>query len=84
MDLFDYNKLLNSWDYYYSYSDDHRVWSKGEAQTSEINRIAQLSEHHKDLYDIYADYYSSKIDRETFFQRHIQFFNALEKYHGAA
>jgi hypothetical protein len=33
--------LLESMDWYYSFSDDHRVWVAGEAKLKEINLLAE-------------------------------------------
>ena len=40
-DLTTLESLLKTHDWYYRYSDDHRVWSKGREQADEIQR--QLS-----------------------------------------
>ena len=40
MDVAEYFKCLENHDWYYSYSDDHGVWTKGQEESSRINSIA--------------------------------------------
>lgn len=37
-DLTTLETLLKQHDWYYHYSDDHRVWKRGKAQSEEIQR----------------------------------------------
>ena len=34
-----FRKLLQQHDWFYSYSDDHGVWKRGEAQSQTIERV---------------------------------------------
>jgi len=54
--------LLSTHDWFYMYSDDHRVWSKGTDQASDIRRQIDiccglgLSEEANLLYEQYQQY----------------------------
>jgi len=54
--------LLSKHDWYYMYSDDHRVWSKGSDMSTEIRRQVDiccglgLSEEANALYEHYQKY----------------------------
>jgi hypothetical protein len=37
----EYSKVLEEHDWYFSYSDDHRVWKKGHDQSTYINKLAE-------------------------------------------
>ena len=37
----EYSKVLEEHDWYFSYSDDHRVWKKGHDQSTYINKVAE-------------------------------------------
>lgn len=43
-------------DWYYEYSDDHRVWSKGRDDYAKIQQIAKESPEHKALFEDYSNY----------------------------
>ena len=38
--LNEYEALLRKHDWYFEYSDDHGVWSRGRAQVSRINSVS--------------------------------------------
>ena len=44
MDLVEYFKELQRHDWYYEYSDDHKVWEKGKNNLKRIQAVAQESE----------------------------------------
>lgn len=46
-------KLLSTHDWYYSYSDDHSVWRKGQA---ERNVISNAMRDNEELKAVYAQY----------------------------
>jgi hypothetical protein len=37
----EYSKVLEEHDWYFSYSDDHRVWKRGHDQSTYINKLAE-------------------------------------------
>lgn len=49
--LRDYWTKLNAHDWFFEYSDDHRVWTKGRDSESHIKACAKLSPEHQKLYD---------------------------------
>lgn len=49
----EYIKLLQSHDWFYNYSDDHRVWKAGEAS---YNKIVALARIHDPKFIIYTQY----------------------------
>ena len=55
-----YIKALSAFDYYYQYSDDHRVWTRGDRQATSIRDMKdQLNARHDGLGDnIWEDYVS--------------------------
>jgi hypothetical protein len=66
MNLQEFDTLLARHDWYYAYSDDHRVWSNGEASQEKIRQAVKLSENHLTLYNawvnsIFEDYETRKI-----------------------
>ena len=36
----EYSKVLEDHDWYFSYSDDHRAWKRGDDQSTFINKLA--------------------------------------------
>ena len=61
-DLETLEKSLKSHDWYYEYSDDHRVWRHGKEQREEIRRQMDIccglgfNEIAKKLYDKYCPF----------------------------
>ena len=61
-DLDELENLLSNHDWFYMYSDDHRVWRKGTDQAGEIRRQIDiccglgLSEEANQLYEHYQKY----------------------------
>jgi glycerol-3-phosphate O-acyltransferase len=52
-----YKHILNSHDRYYQYSDDHRVWSRGQAEADAIRSAERLmKERGIDVTDIYSEW----------------------------
>ena len=55
-----YEEKLSSHDWYYVYSDDHRIWTSGEAQSRELNKLSKSlvdlgqATKEKELYNQYA------------------------------
>lgn len=50
MSLDDYKQLLSRHDWYYAYSDDHRVWKAGNESQQRIEALALLSPEHAQAY----------------------------------
>jgi len=66
MNLQEFDTLLARHDWYYNYSDDHRVWHRGEASVQQINSARKLSESHETLYlayvnSIFEDYKTQQV-----------------------
>lgn len=51
MNLDEYKEALQSMDWYYDYSDDHRVWSAGYSRRLVLEGIAKQSTEHKLAWD---------------------------------
>lgn len=49
----EYIKLLQSHDWFYNYSDDHRVWRAGEEQ---YKKIMALAKEHDPSFEIFRQY----------------------------
>ena len=59
MTLTEYWDALNAHDWYYEYSDDGRVWAKGEAAWNRLTEICHQSPEHKALRQAFIDHYYS-------------------------
>ena len=62
---------LRSFDYYYGYSDDHRVWLRGCAQAEEIKNLREkLNEENNGLgdhvWEKYLEYVDSGFNPDVF------------------
>jgi hypothetical protein len=57
----EYFKLLNNHDWFYDYSDDHRVWTAGREASERIRYYALQSEEFMVMYKSFVSY----INRET-------------------
>jgi len=57
MDTTEFLSLLQSHDWYYSYSDDHRVWTKG---TKEWETIQEAMKDNPTLTQVYQSYIQEK------------------------
>lgn len=55
MTIEEFYKLLSTHDWFYSYSDDSRVFYKGESQSTKIINVLKCTPEFKKLYD---DYYN--------------------------
>jgi len=56
MDLAGYFKSLESHDWYYNYSDDHRAWSKGSEESRRLQSIAQENPTLLRMYNDYSNW----------------------------
>ena len=53
----EYNRLNKDHDYSYMYSDDGRVWRRGEKQSNELSQLySQLTHEEKDLVGLYNNH----------------------------
>jgi hypothetical protein len=59
MSLAEYWDELNRHDWYYPYSDDHRVWLRGVKDEQRLEAIAKESPAHQELYDKFAKHHFS-------------------------
>ena len=57
--LREYYGILNSHDWYYSFSDDYTVYRKGRDAQIKIEGMAEQSEEHKKLYSGFKNHYFS-------------------------
>ena len=51
MNLEEYKTELQSMDWYYDFSDDHRVWRAGHARKRFLERVAKQSTEHTLAWD---------------------------------
>lgn len=51
MELNEYWDKLNCHDWYYQFSDDHRIWRNGETVNKQLAAIANQSPEHMALWD---------------------------------
>ena len=61
MNIQEYYDHLISHDWYYSFSDDHRVWSAGQRVKDELRLIASESEQHMKLFERFQGHYNTLI-----------------------
>lgn len=54
MTLTEFYDALARHDWFYEMSDDGRVWRAGVARQKELEKIAETSESHRDLFDRYS------------------------------
>lgn len=52
----EYWDKLAAHDWYYAFSDDHRVWLRGISQEDELKSLAICVEGGQELYKAYHDY----------------------------
>ena len=55
-------KLLESHDWTYQYSDDHRAWEKGNSESKRLQAIIQEDPLFTRMYLAYADYIFKPLD----------------------
>ena len=59
MTLQEYDKQLRNHDWYYAWSDDHRVYKAGELAHELLVGARHISGHHAMLFDAYKQHYFS-------------------------
>lgn len=59
MDIAQYFNLLEAHDWFYEFSDDHSVWSRGHEEHNRLKSIANQSDLHERLYNAFIAYHSS-------------------------
>ena len=50
----EYQKLLESHDWYYHYSDDHRVWKRGQKEREDLRHYAGQSPELQEMMTEYS------------------------------
>ena len=55
-DLKTFFEMLRVHDWYFSMSDDYRVWKSGQNEHDQIMAICKQSERHKKIYDAFKNY----------------------------
>ena len=72
MNLTDFYDILNHHDWFYSYSDDHKVYIRGRNNETKLMIMAgEYGKEYKDLYDAFHYYYFTERiwSEETFPKR---------------
>jgi len=59
MTLLEFYDALNSHDWYFEFSDDHRIWRAGRASLDRLQLGAGESNAHQRLFDAFANHYFS-------------------------
>jgi len=59
MTLLEFYDALNSHDWYFEFSDDHRIWRAGRAYLDRLEVAARESKQHQILFDAFAKHYFS-------------------------
>ena len=80
MELKAFDSMLAKHDWFFHYSDDHRVWVKGEESWSKIVQASKLSEAHRRLYDVWWEYVrdlsqnkdQQELDRQTLLKKRME------------
>lgn len=57
--LIEFYDMLEQHDWYYAFSDDHRVWKAGNANLAKIQNIVRESAEHAALYSGFHNHYFS-------------------------
>ena len=57
MNIKQYYDELKVFDWYFEYSDDYRVYTKGRDNYNKLKGISGESEEHKQLFNAFKDYY---------------------------
>lgn len=64
MNITEYKEMLSRHDWFYYFSDDHRVWLAGEKSSKEIISVAQ--NNGDDFKRAYNDAHKKHFDTESF------------------
>jgi hypothetical protein len=59
MTLQEYYKELKQHDWYYDWSDDHTVWTKGRDNLNRLIGITRESRQHEELYIMFKEHHFS-------------------------
>jgi|TARA_Y100000310_G_scaffold44394_1_gene41431 hypothetical protein len=57
MTLQEFWDMLNRHDWYYQFSDDHRIWSEGSKNSDQIRLLSDISPEHKKLYEGFCKHF---------------------------
>jgi len=52
----EFYSMLANHDWYFEYSDDHKVWSRGRASRDRIFQVSKETPEHSKLYEEYFNY----------------------------
>jgi len=58
----EYMTMLQNHDWFYDYSDDHRVWQEGVNERQKLRNAFVLDERFKKMYNDWYDYVEGKTD----------------------
>jgi hypothetical protein len=64
MTVKEYFQKLQQHDWFYDYSDDHRVWQRGVNSRDELYRAFSIDEKFKVMYNDYYAYIGGKRDTQ--------------------
>ena len=62
MTVKEYMTMLQNHDWFYDYSDDHRVWQDGVNERQKLRDAFSLDKRFKKMYNDWYDYVEGKID----------------------
>lgn len=54
--LREFNKSLSDHDWFYAFSDDHRVWLSGKNKEIELKHLSLSTPEHLELYNLYCSF----------------------------
>ena len=63
MTLNEFYTVLANHDWYYQYSDDHRVWRNGQSNFDRIRMLSKESPEHTKLLEEYSSYVFRDADK---------------------
>jgi hypothetical protein len=69
MDATEFFKLLESHDWYYQYSDDHRAWEKGNKESKRLQSIIQEDSLYTNMYLAMSDYMFKPLEEREGLER---------------
>lgn len=62
--LREYWELLNNHDWFYQWSDDHRVYQKGFRESQELSTLSIHGKDFQDLYQAFNDWHIANVLRQ--------------------
>lgn len=84
--LREFNSILSLHDWFYPFSDDHRVWTAGKVAAGKIQSLAKISPLHAELYDQWThhirnitalDSLDARLEKQKDFKQKLESFLSL-------